>query len=177
MPDTPRKPDITPDTNIGVILDAYPDIVPYLIDLSPALARLRNPVMRASIGGVANLRQIAELSNLPLGVLVNELRMRAGLGVSGGDIVENATGPSAPPAWFATKKIAVTYDARNDLAAGVHPAQRVMAELQDLSSEGIYELVTPFTPSPLIDMAVQKGFTVWTSEAGPSEVHNYFSKA
>ncbi len=89
---------------------------------------------------------------------------------------ETPAGQAGAPDRLAGRGISVTYDARADLAAGAHPVQRVMRELGDLPPDGIYELVTPFLPAPLIDMAKAKGFSVWSEKRGDDEVRTYFGR-
>ncbi len=49
--------DIIPATKIGQLLDAYPDLEPVLIELSPAFKKLQNPVRCEKLVGF--LKQIA----------------------------------------------------------------------------------------------------------------------
>jgi len=38
------------------------------------------------------------------------------------------------------------------------------------------ELVTPFVPAPLIDLAIQKRCLTWTKEEAETEYKTYFTK-
>ncbi len=174
MSDAQHMTDITPDTTVGALLAAFPQIEDALIDLAPPLAALRNRVLRETIGTVATLRQVAEMSGKPLGFMINELRTKAGLGTYNDHAFGDGDRGIAAPKWFDQERIAVSYDARMDLASGFHPAQKVMQELDTLPDGGIYELITPFKPGPLIEMAQQRGYASWSRETGPSEIRNYF---
>ena len=44
---------ITPKTKVGELLDAYPELEPVLMGLAPAFNKLKNPVLRKTIGKVA----------------------------------------------------------------------------------------------------------------------------
>ena len=70
--------DITPNTPINTLLQAYPQLEQVLIDLNPKFKKLKNPVLRNSIGRVARLEQAANMVNLPPAELVNKLRRAVG---------------------------------------------------------------------------------------------------
>ncbi|MCX8011282.1 MAG: DUF438 domain-containing protein [Ignavibacteria bacterium] len=74
------------------------------------------------------------------------------------------------------KKIAVTYDARPDLAKGIHPAEKVLSELETLNDNEQYLLITPFPPIPLINLAKGKGFSSTTKQVDVNRVETYFFK-
>ncbi len=59
-------------------------------------------------------------------------------------------------------------DARRDVSEGVHPLPLVMKDLKSLGADDVYELVTPFVPAPLIDLARTKGYESYSLE-GPRE--------
>jgi uncharacterized protein (DUF2249 family) len=80
------------------------------------------------------------------------------------------------PIWLQQGHVKITLDARPILAAGEHPLARVMEETKDLQSGDIYEMITPFTPVPLIEKAKALGFEAFSSEENPSEIHTYFYK-
>jgi uncharacterized protein (DUF2249 family) len=69
------------------------------------------------------------------------------------------------------------YDARADLAAGVHPAQRVMVELARLKTGEAFELVTPFPPMPLVDKAREAGYAAWSHAESADCVKTWFGRA
>jgi hypothetical protein len=169
-----KKVDITPDTGIGSLLDAYPALEEVLIGMSPAFSVLRNPILRSTVAGVASLRQLAEIGNVPLADLINTLRSRAFQSSGEASLSHPYTRESGAPLWFDPDRVTARYDARADLNAGVHPLQRVMNELEVMKTGEIYELVTPFKPVPLIDAARAKGFDSWSNESDANIVNNYF---
>ena len=167
--------DITPDTKVGALLDAYPQLEAKLIELAPAFGKLRNPILRKTVAKIATLRQAAQLGGVSLGTIITTLRREAGL-----ESIATAEGDSiaatSPPAWFSTEKIMKTLDARPMLESGQHPIALVMKDLDELSAGEIYELITPFIPAPLLDMAAKKGFTHWSVTEGPDCVKSFLSK-
>ena len=164
---------ISPDTKVAALLDEYPALEDTLIAMSPEFAKLRNPALRSTIAKIANLRQVAQMGDIPIATLVNHLRQAAG-------VEEEFDGDtaSAPddgvPAWVRNGAVEVRYDARMDLAAGMHPAQRVVSELGQLQPGSLYELVTPFVPAPLVDMARAKGFEAYSIKESDNEVRTLF---
>ena len=56
---------ITPDSKIGELLEAYPDLESTLLRLSPAFRHLKNPVLRRTVAKVASLRQVAAVGGVP----------------------------------------------------------------------------------------------------------------
>ncbi|MGV8018494.1 MAG: hypothetical protein AB2L26_10005 [Ignavibacteria bacterium] len=45
-----------------------------------------------------------------------------------------------------------------------------------MSENEVYLLVTPFTPAPLIDLLVSKGFEVYSEEESPAKVCTYIKR-
>jgi hypothetical protein len=110
---------------------------------------------------VATLRQVASVGGVPLGALVERLREAAGLPrLAFSD--DGGGGPSTRPAWAAESTAARTHDARAAIEAGEHPMPRVMADLAALAEGAVYQLVTPFVPAPLVDLAKGKGFEAFS---------------
>jgi len=172
MKDMRAAMDITPDTKIGLLLDNYPQLEAVLIDLSPAFAKLRNPILKKTISKIATLRQVAQIGNIPLGTLINTLRTAAGQ--AEGIFTEGeSAGGSGKPEWVNLSKIAKSLDARPILEAGEHPLSYVIKDLKELKADEIYELITPFFPAPLIDTAKGKGYRAWTISEGEL-VKTYF---
>jgi uncharacterized protein (DUF2249 family) len=173
MPDS--KIDITPDTKVGALLDAYPELEEKLIELAPAFGKLRNPILRKTVGKVATLRQAAQVGGVSLGTIITTLRREAGL-ESTATADGESTGGTAQPTWFSREKIAQSFDARPMLESGQHPITVVMKHLDELPTGGIYELITPFVPAPLLDMAAKKGFESWSVTEGTDCVKSYLTR-
>ncbi|MEL7360043.1 MAG: DUF1858 domain-containing protein [Cyanobacteria bacterium J06560_6] len=66
--------DISKSTTVNSLLDEYPQLQQVLIDLNPQFKKLRNPLLRKSIGRVATLEQAAAIANIPSVELINHLR-------------------------------------------------------------------------------------------------------
>jgi len=145
-----------------------------LVALSPHFKALRNPVLRATVAKVATLRQVSTVAGLPLDELVTRLRAAAGLTPAGAPAASSAAPGPERPAWAVSSAAARRYDARSAIASGEHPLPRVMAELAALPDGEVYELVTPFVPAPLIDLALGKGFAAFSVPESEGVVRTFF---
>ena len=167
---------ITPDTKIGPLLDRYPQLEAPLMKLSPAYAKLKNPLLRKTVAKVATLQQVAKIGEVSIGVLINTLRKELGIEEQWKSGAANKSDTDSVPEWFAQTKIAALLDAAPILEAGEHPLGRVMSDLEKLKAGEIYELITPFVPAPLLDAVNKKGFEVWSQKQSDGSVRSYFCK-
>jgi hypothetical protein len=155
---------ISPKTKVGELLDAYPQLENVLLDLSPAFAKLKNPILRKTVGRIATLQQAAVVSGLKTDELVNRLRKEAGqdemAGETGGESYLVATAPN----WFNDSKISLRYDASPVISSGGSPLQEILSKANNLHSGEILEVTTPFVPAPVIDMLRGKGFRVFSMQ-------------
>jgi hypothetical protein len=62
------------------------------------------------------------------------------------------------------------------LAAGEHPINQVIADLNHLETGKIYELKAPFLTAPLIDKATNLGLKHWVEQKSDEEFFIYFNK-
>lgn len=167
--------DITPDSRLGELLERWPELEEVLIGLSPHFRALRNPVLRRTVAKVATLRQVSKVSGVPLGALVE--RLRAGAGLAPLAVAEGSGGaPAERPPWAEPAAVAQRHDARAAIEAGEHPLPRVLADLAALGDGQVYELVTPFVPAPLVDLAREKGFASFSAVEAEGLVRTYFRK-
>lgn len=166
---------ITPDSRLGELLERWPALEDVLLELSPHFRALKNPVLRKTIAKVATLRQVASVSGFPLGTLVE--RLRAGAGLPAVDVsAEGAAGEAERPAWADERAATRTRDARAAIEAGEHPMAAVLADLAALPDAGVYQLVTPFVPAPLVDLARGKGFAAHSVVEGEALVRTFFRR-
>jgi hypothetical protein len=166
---------ITPDSRVGELLERWPALEAVLVDLSPHFKALRNPVLRRTVARVATLRQVAAVGGVPLGTLVERLRAGAGLPPLAAT-AEGGAEPAARPAWAVEGAAAKIHDARAAIEAGDHPMPRVMADLASLAGADVYELLTPFVPAPLLDLARGKGFLTFSVLEADGLVRTYFRR-
>ncbi len=169
------KFDITPDTKVGYLLKQYPDLENELLKISPAFAKLRNPVLKKTVARIATLRQAAQIGGITVAEMINRLRKAAGLANDVGVVNEPQSGQtSEPPDWINSSVVMKTLDARAMLEKGEQPITTVLSEIKGLKDKQLYLLITPFIPAPLIDKAINQGFSVWYHEEDNSIVKTYF---
>ena len=89
------------------------------------------------------------------------------------DEVAAVAQPVARPAWVKVPPDR-SLDARPVIAAGAHPLEKVMQDLATLGAGVVYELITPFVPAPLIEIACGKGFEAWSAPIEGGVVRTYF---
>jgi hypothetical protein len=167
---------ITPQTRIGEFLENYPDLEELLISLSPAFQKLKNPVLRRTIGRVATFQQVAVVGNIPLETIINSLRKAAGQTQSN-EIMTTNMNLEETPTWFDPKNISESLDARTMLQTGQHPLAEVIKRTSEMKPGSIFELITPFTPMPLIEKVLANGLEAYVKAISNSEVRTYFRKA
>ncbi len=171
---TAEKTAIIPDMKVSQLLKDYPELEKTLLSLSPAFAKLKNPVLRRTVAKVTSLRQAAKVANLKLSTMINALRQEAGLSTLN-DLTENDMSISTqPPEWFSRSAVTVSFDAREKIENGESPLEDVMKKLNVLSSGEILELTTSFIPAPLIDAAGKKNYTCWTQKKEDDLFKSYF---
>jgi hypothetical protein len=154
------------------VLEIFPQLEETLLSMSPAFARLQNPLLRRTVARLATLRQVAQIGNVPLADLINRLRSAIGQNESNFE----DTMKIERPVWLDVKNIQESLDARPMLEAGEHPLGAVMSALQKLPNGKVFELTTPFLPAPLLEQVRQKGFQVFSETLAENLVKSYFCK-
>lgn len=165
---------ITPDIKVAELLNEYPQLEEKLIEIAPVFVKLKNPILRKTIAKVTTLKQAAIVGKVSIADMINKLRNEVGQGNT--ELANEKSETASKPDWIDESNIKVFYDAREDLESGVHPVNKVIQETGKFSSGDIYLLVTPFTPAPLIDMLVSKGFDVYTEDMMDGRVMTYLKK-
>ncbi len=163
---------ITPRTKVFDLLEVYPELEEKLIEMVPAFEKLRNPLLRRTVTRITTLGQAAAIGNVPVELLVNQLRKEVGqdetvFEASSREVKEK-------PQWVDALPIGGELDARPMLAVGEHPVGQVIADLQKLEPGKQYRLIAPFLPVPLIDKATGLGFNHWAEKINDNEFHIYF---
>lgn len=166
---------ITPKTKILDIIETYPVLEDVLIAYVPEFKKLKNPILRRTVGKIATLQQAALIGNIQVGTLVNHLRVQIGQNTEEIHSSEQ-TYNYEKPTWFDSSKVTVTFDAREMLANGEHPVTQVMEDLRKQKEGIIYQLIAPFLPIPLIDKASSLNFSHWIKKENEELVFVYFIK-
>jgi len=162
---------ITPKTKIGELLETYPQLEDKLLDLSPSYSKLKNPIIRKTIGRVATLQQVAAIGNFKVEELVNILRKEVGQDEFLGEVGDNKS--NEKPKWFDSNKIAKTIDVRDQINKGDSPMGLLLSEAKQLKENQIFEFITPFLPAPIIKKIEEMGYESWTVKENETLFKNY----
>jgi uncharacterized protein (DUF2249 family) len=166
---------IIPDTKIGALLERFPQLEEVLIEIFPEFKKLRNPILRKTIGRVTSLRQAAAVAKVPIAELINKLRDEAGIKEEFRTDESIMSFTKETPAWFSPSKIAQSLDAKSMLDKGEKPLNKVLSDCKNLKIGEIYELIMPFLPAPLIENAQKQGYLVWAKEEGEHVFKTYLT--
>lgn len=166
---------ITPDTRLGELLEAYPQLEQILIEFSPSFGKLKNPVLRRTVAKVATLAQAARIADVEVGRLVQVLREAAGQ-AEGELPASEAPSDDAAPAWVESAEVARTIDVDAMLEEGEHPIGRMQPILKELASGQAVLLVSSFRPQPLIDKLGGEGWRVY-SRRSPQGFETFLTSA
>jgi len=173
--DKKTKIEITPETRVAALLDNYPQLEELLIKLAPPFAKLRNPILRKTVAKVTSLRQAAKVGSVNIGELVNALRKEAGQ-TEDDDIADEYDDTAGQKPDWTDNTIAESFDARPMIEIGEQPMGTVMQKLRKLENNHLLELITPFEPAPLIDKALERGFSTWSKQVESDLVKTYFCR-
>lgn len=64
---------LTPKTTVHTLLNQYPGLVDFLANYHPEFKKLTNPVLRRTMGRMATMDMVAEMGNLPLNKLIDDI--------------------------------------------------------------------------------------------------------
>ena len=167
---------ITLQMKVAELLNDYPEIEDTLLSLSPAFAKLRNPVLRKTVARVTTLQQAAKVGGLNAGYLIQELRRAAGISDTEA-VTDKEEGDFGDcPECFEGLPISVIFDARPLIDSGDTPMPKILKSMDDLKSGEVFELLTPFYSAPIIDTLRKKGYSSWSKKVAPDIVNTYFMR-
>lgn len=170
------RPPITPQTRVGALLDAYPELEEILLGFAPAFAKLKNPVLRRTVAKVATLEQAAAVAGVSTKDLVTALRQAAGQPTAETEELASAPTPATvlhnAPDWLVDSRVIETLDADAMLEAGEHPLGIVQRKMKQLPPGAILRITSSFRPVPLIEFLQSQGLRVHLAEkAGRFQTH------
>lgn len=168
------KAEITPQTMLGDMLENYPELEDKLIEIAPVFKKLKNPILRKTVSKVATLKQAATIGNVPIGDLINKLRLAAGQGSI--ELAEEKSESKPKPNWVNSNNVKHEYDASIDLENGIHPAGKVTKEIHNIIGDELYLLTTPFIPAPLLQMVEEKGYETFSEKVSEQIVNTYIKR-
>ena len=144
---------IGPETTVGAMLEAYPELENVLVEMAPAFAKLRNPVVRRTVAKVVTLEQAAKIGGISLQAMI--LRLRNVTGQSAPDLPlvqprQDAAGDDA--SWLTAGRVVEEIDADAMLERGIHPIGKIREAVGVLGQGEVVVLRSSFRPQPLIEM-------------------------
>jgi len=169
--------DINANTKIGALLEAYPQLEDVLLRLSPSFAKLKNPVLRKTVGRIASIRQAAEIGGVNLGEMILALRKAAGMESPPADESPVEEQQGAKLEWVNPDSVSLTFDARPVIDGGGSPMKDILEKAGQLNAGEILLLITSFVPAPIIELLNSKGFRCWTQNSDSGEVNTYIIRA
>jgi len=159
---------ITPETKVGALLDAHPEVEEALIAFVPAFGKLRNPILRKTVAKLATLEHAARAGGVPLPELLAFLRERLGQespeGLDAPGIPSRIN--STPPAWYQAASVLLELDAEALLATGEHPVARIRQTLAEHPAGATVAVNSTFEPAPLMELFEGEGALVWCCRNG-----------
>jgi hypothetical protein len=162
---------IGPETTVGALLDSYPELESKLVQMAPAFAKLRNPVVRRTVAKIATLEQAAKIGAVSLQAMI--LRLRQVTGQSGPDLPvlqaqQDASGDDA--SWLTSGRVVEEIDADAMLERGVHPIGKIREAVGVLGPGEVVVLRSSFRPQPLIETLKRAGAAVHSSMQGTTHL-------
>lgn len=170
--ETSDKLIITPKTKVLQLIETYPQLEDILIEYAPAFKKLKNPVLRKTVGRIATIQQAAAIGNVKVEDLINRLRQEVGQDLFTAGTEYNYI--TKRPDWYVQEKVKTVFDIREMLERGERPVDQAITDLQKLKKDEIYKLVAPFLPAPLIDKASSLNIDHWVDKISDEKFTIYF---
>jgi len=166
--------EITPKTKINDLLNAYPQLEAFLMQLNPKYKKLKNPILRRTVAKIATLTQVAKIGGYETLDLVNRLREEVGQPPLNETDIEESREEEAP-SWI-QREPKIIVDANKLLDDEKNPLAEVSRELKKLGGGEILLIESDFLPSPLIDTFKEQGYEVYADEAADGKFLTYIRK-
>ena len=165
--------EITPETNMGDLLTAYPQLEEELIKMAPPFKKLKNPLLRRGIGTVASLKHVASVGNIPINELI--IKINEALGNPTSETSYTLDEYYTPqPSWFSDGKVVVTIVEEELEDKNNMTLVEVSKRARDVKEGEILELVTDFLPAVGIDVMRKKGYESWSIKTDKGLTKTYF---
>lgn len=157
---------INPETTVGALLEAYPEVESILLEMAPAFSKLRNPVVRRTIAKVATLEQAAMIGGVSLQAMVRKLRDATGQSQPDLPVLQPAAEAVGDASWLTRCRVVEEVDADAMLEHGVHPIGKIRELVGALGAGEAVVLRSSFRPQPLIETLRRAGAAVHSSVQG-----------
>jgi len=157
---------ITPETTVGALLEAYPEVEGVFVEMAPAFAKLRNPVVRRTVAKVATLEQAAKIGGVSLQAMILRLRDVTGQGGPDLPVLQPRQDAGGDSSWLTGGRVVQEIDAGTILERGVHPIGKIREAVGVLGPGEVVVLRSSFRPQPLIETMRRAGAAVHSTTQG-----------
>ena len=133
---------ITEKTRIDALLKTYPFLLDFLVNLTPKFSKLKNPIMRKTVGKLATMRQAASLGDMAVEDLLTAVAAEI-RNVTQEDVEVNLGAEEEKPFMDRQARLEVLKDIIRDLHQGVdlETLKKRFAELiKDVDAHEISEM-------------------------------------
>jgi hypothetical protein len=161
---------IGPETTVGALLEAYPELENVLVEMAPAFAKLRNPVVRRTVAKVATLEQAAKIGGISLQAMILRLRNVTGQSAPDLPILQPRQDAGGDASWLTAGRVVEEIDADVMLERGVHPIGKIREAVGVLGPGEVVVLRSSFRPQPLIETLRRSGAAVHSSTQGATHL-------
>lgn len=141
--------DINGLIRIHDLLKEYPELEDVIVEINPVYRKLKNPLLRKTVGKIATVEQAAGVGGMGVTEFVN--RLRKAVGQTPIEPVAREDESEAQAAGWMSDEPADMVNGNELLAAKENPLQIVTARVKELSPGQFLLLRTDFRPAPMID--------------------------
>lgn len=132
----------------------------------PNIAEIKNEVLINALKNTLTIEQAASQQDVNLSDMLQEFNSN----IFGNKIIFSNNVNKAE------MNIVKSIDARPMLARGGHPLALVLEEANKINAGEFIELITPFKPLPLLDIASQNGLKVSSNDGENGIYRSFFGK-
>lgn len=159
---------IAGDWKISKVLEVHPDLLETLVALTPAFAKLKNPILRKVQSRLVTVEQAAGIAGIDPQVLVDRLNTAAGIETSGlvKQPASTASEAADRPGWAGAASVAQEVDARAMLARGEEPFWAITLAARQVPVGEVMRIHAAFAPVPLYEALAKQGFEHWAEHRG-----------
>lgn len=169
-----REAVVRPEMKVAEVLRRWPELLPVLVEASPAFHKLKNPLLRKTLPSLVTVAQAARMGGLAPEELV--ARLNRALGVEAGPafpVAEESLVGTPPPSWLSAP-VGFRLDVRPTLEAGGEPFQAIMAAAKEVEPGKRLVLEVLFEPIPLYKVLGKQGFLAWCERLGERHYRAHF---
>ena len=170
-----KEIEVTPETKVHDLLEAYPDLEDELIKIAPPFKKLKNKFLRRTVAKVATVKHISSVGDVPLNELLNKIRVAIGQETK----IESYDDENyflEKPDWFSKEKIVLSLNEDKIEDKDKMTLVTIFEKARTVEVGGIIELITSFLPAPGIDILKSKGYSVWTKKESDEILNHTFLK-